>query len=48
MSSGGSNVTGQTQARLVVKNNLEMIADTFTVTDTGGDEILAVDQNNIR
>merc|ERR1711953_511767 len=45
VSSAGSN---STEARLVVKNNMEIIADTFTVTDTLGKEILAVDESNVR
>ena len=40
--------TGQAGARLIVKNNLEMMADSLTVTDTLGEEILAVDRNNVR
>ena len=45
VSSAGSN---STEARLVVKNNMEIIADTFTITDTLGEEILAVDESNVR
>ena len=45
VSSAGSN---STEARLVVKNNMEIIADTFTITDTLGEEILAVDESTVR
>ena len=40
--------TEEAGARLIVKNNLEMLADTLTVRDTLGEEILGVDRNNVR
>ena len=46
MTSAGNN--SNTEASLIVKNNMEIIADTFTVTDTLGKEILAVDESNVR
>ena len=46
VTSTGNNDT--TEAKLIVKNNMEIIADTFTLTDTLGEEILAVDESNIR
>merc|ERR1711953_728854 len=46
VTSAGNN--SNTEASLIVKNNLEIIADTFTVTDTLGKEILAVDESNVR
>ena len=55
-SSGGLELLGEKSVTvssaggsgLVVKNNLELIANTFTVTDTLGAEILAVDDKNVR
>ena len=44
VTSAGNN----SESRLIVKNNMEIIADTFTVTDTLGEEILAVDESNVR
>ena len=46
VTSAGDNAT--TEAKLIVKNNMEIIADTFTLTDTLGEEILAVDESNVR
>ena len=46
VTSAGNNST--TEARLIVKNNMEIIADTFTITDTLGEEILSVDESNVR
>merc|ERR1711953_477178 len=46
MTSAGNNATNE--AKLIVKNNMEIIADTFTLTDTLGKEILAVDESNVR
>ena len=44
VTSAGNN----SESRLIVKNNMEIIADTFTLTDTLGEEILAVDESNVR
>ena len=46
VTSAGNNATNE--AKLIVKNNMEIIADTFTLTDTLGEEILAVDESNVR
>ena len=46
VTSAGNN--SNTEASLIVKNNMEIIADTFTLTDTLGEEILAVDESNVR
>ena len=46
VTSAGNNATSE--AKLIVKNNMEIVADTFTLTDTLGEEILAVDESNVR
>merc|ERR1711953_1113083 len=46
MTSAGNNATNE--AKLIVKDNMEIIAGTFTITDTLGEEILSVDESNVR
>ena len=36
------------RARMRVKPNMEMISDSVTITDTMGDEVLAIDGDGVR
>ena len=36
------------RARMRVKPNMEMISDSVTITDTMGDEVLAIDADGVR
>ena len=36
------------RARMRVKPNMEMISDSLTITDTMGDEVLAIDGDGVR
>ena len=36
------------RARMRVKPNMEMISDSLTITDTMGEEVLAIDSDGVR
>ena len=40
--------TQSLRARVRVKQNMEMISDSVTITDTMGDEVLVVDDDGVR